>query len=58
MYYPLPDSVYKGLSWQEANDQLTVQLKEFTTTAKFRESIFAKAQSITTDFNGTKIWPE
>lgn len=58
MYYPLPDSAFKGLSWKEANDKLTVQLKEFTATARFRGSFFAKAQSITTDYNGAKIWPE
>lgn len=56
MYYPLPDSAYKGLSWQEANDKLTVQLKEFIDTDTFQESFFGLAQSITTGYNGKKIW--
>lgn len=58
MYYPLPESDYKGLSWQEANDKLTVQLKEFTRTGRFQNSFLAQARAITTGYNGAKIGPQ
>jgi hypothetical protein len=55
MYFRLPKNEYKDLNREQVLARLTSQLKDFTTTEKFRTSFFMQAQSITTDFKG-EIW--
>lgn len=55
MYFQLPKSEYENLNREHLLTKLTSQLKDFTKTEKFKTSFFAKAKTITTDFNG-KIW--
>lgn len=54
MYYPLPGE-YKNLTRDQVQDQVTSLLKDFTKTDKFKNSFFAKSNSIIVDFYGT-IW--
>ncbi len=55
MYYTLPQSDYKNLKRELVLDRITAQLKKFTKTDKFKNSFFAKAKAITTDFNGEDL---
>jgi len=55
MYYLLPTNEYKHLNQAQVFEKLTVALKNFTATPPFKNSFFAKAQSIKTNFGGT-IW--
>lgn len=55
MYFRLPKKEYENLNRKQVVARLTLQLKDFTKTKKFKTSFFAKAKSITTDFSG-EIW--
>jgi hypothetical protein len=55
MYFTLPANQYKGLTLEQVRERLSIQLKDFTKTEKFRQSFFQEAKSITTDWKG-EIW--
>ncbi|MFD2161507.1 hypothetical protein ACFSJU_03830 [Paradesertivirga mongoliensis] len=57
MYFVLPKTEYSNLSVEQVKQRLTMQLKEFVNTTKFKSSYLAEADSVTTDFGG-KIWPK
>jgi hypothetical protein len=51
-YFNLPKKEYKSLKREQVLERLTAQLKEFTKTDKFLHSFLAKANVITTEWNG------
>jgi hypothetical protein len=55
-YFNLPDKEYKSLKREQVLERLTTQLKEFTKTDKFLHSFLAKANAITTEWNGETVW--
>ena len=57
MYFALPMKEYKNLEREKVLKRLTLQLKEFIASEKFRHSFLSRAKSITTDWNG-EIWSE
>jgi hypothetical protein len=56
MYFTLPQSKYKGLKREQVLERLTSQVKEFTTTDKFKHSFLSEAKSIVVDWNGEPVW--
>jgi len=52
-YLPLPQ--YKGFVWEETLNQTIKILQEFTTTDIYKNSFFAKAQGISTGFDGGDV---
>jgi len=56
MYFKLPRTYYKNLSREQLLDKLTLQLKRFTSTKKFKTSFFAKANIVIFQTNGQTIW--
>lgn len=56
MYFQLPNSEYKDLSRDQMLNKLTVQLKAFTKTEKFKSSFLAKANAIILESSGQTIW--
>ncbi|MBB2147047.1 hypothetical protein GM921_16200 [Pedobacter sp. LMG 31464] len=55
MYFNLPKSEHKGLTKEQVFEHLTDQLNKFISSAKFKNSFFTEAKSITTGWKG-KIW--
>lgn len=55
MHYSLPENEYKNMTREKVLETLTLQLKRFTTTEKFKHSFLSGAQSITTSWTG-EIW--
>ena len=56
MYFPLPKSEFENITYEQVKERLIAQLKDFTTTDKFAQSFFAKADAIITEFGGEIIW--
>lgn len=56
MYYNLPVTFFKGLSYEEFLVKLTKELKSFTATNEFLSSWFTKAKIIILETNGQIIW--
>ena len=56
MYFRLPLEDYKELSKGELLKKLSIQLKNFTTTEKFRSSFLSEAITITFNPDGQIIW--
>jgi hypothetical protein len=55
MYFLLPQNEFKGLTRAQLFTKLTVQLQEFISSNKFKNSFFADAKSIETSWAG-EIW--
>lgn len=56
MYFQLPNSEYKNLSREQLLNKLTVQLKEFANTEKFKTSFLSNANAIVFEPSGQTIW--
>ena len=56
MYFKLPESEYGNLSHEQLVDKITLELKEFVDTEKFKNSFLAKAKLIILQSNGKAIW--
>ena len=56
MYFQLPNSEYKNLSREQLLNKLTVQLKAFANTEKFKTSFLSKANAIVFEPSGQTIW--
>ncbi len=54
-YYQLQGIEFKNLNRSQVFNKLTDDLKSFTNTQKFKNSFFARAKFIKTDFSGI-IW--
>jgi hypothetical protein len=55
MHYLLPKQDYESLTFQQAENKVAAEIKNFTKTDKFRKCFFGKANAITTNFSG-EIW--
>ena len=56
MYFSVPAAEFNNLARKQVLERLTSQLKEFTTTNKFKQSFLAEAKSIVTEWNGEIVW--
>lgn len=56
MYFKLPEAYYKNLSREQLLDKLTLELKDFANTERFKTSFFAKANVFVFETNGQTIW--
>ncbi|HLK28244.1 MAG TPA: hypothetical protein VKT28_06665 [Puia sp.] len=55
MYYKLRRSEHKNLTREQLQKKLICELKDFTSTEKFRNSFLAKANAIIMESNGETI---
>lgn len=56
MYFRLPHKEYKNLDRKQAQERVSIQLKEFVLTDKFKASYLSEANAVVTTYNGEKIW--
>lgn len=56
IYYNLKENEIINLDKEQVHTKIINELNSFTTTDAFKQSFFAKAQSIVVDFNGAVIW--
>jgi|GEM_PF-754586 len=55
MYYLLPEA-YKGLKREQVWEKIEADILAFTKTETFEKSFMAKANTVTTEYNGKTIW--
>lgn len=55
MFFTLPKEEFGNLSLQRIKERILNELIKFTTSSKFKNSFFAKAKSLRTNF-GAEIW--
>ena len=56
VYFQLPKSEYENLNREELLNKLTLQLKGFINTEKFKTSFLANADNVKVSLNGKLIW--
>jgi hypothetical protein len=56
MYFKLPEAYYQNLSREQLLDKLTLELKDFANTERFKTSFIAKANVFVFESNGQTIW--
>ena len=56
MYFGIPPAYYKNLNREQVLAKLSRELKSFTSTKKFKNSFFTKADSVVFDPNSQTLW--
>ena len=56
MYFKLPEAYYQNLNREQLLDKLTLELKDFAKSERFKTSFFAKANVFVFESNGQTIW--
>ncbi|HVG14424.1 MAG TPA: hypothetical protein VM935_05665 [Chitinophagaceae bacterium] len=56
MYFSLTGNDYKDLNREQVLERIMDGIRAFTRTEKFKQSFFHEAKSITTSWNGERVW--